>query len=394
MRDLLNASLSHWRLPIPAALKGDFLQYQYRQNANFMVLITIIGHFAFYSYAIADYLLVPEVFGWSITLRTLFIGILLPVNIYLIRKTRNITLLELVFSASLMAATVIWLGVLLPRTQSEVVHTYVYASIIFVVVLNMVIRSNYWLAVSISLLHTLVTFHFVFLLDHAEWEPIFIYSIVYLPVLYFSLFISWHNTHTARRLFLHSIIEVLDRTDLEVVNCKLSMLAHTDTLTGVPNRMLFDDRLQQAIAKAKRDGKRLALMFIDLDHFKPVNDTYGHAVGDLLLQQVAKRMVGCVRESDTVARIGGDEFEVLLPDVDEANDALVVANKVRDALAQPFDLDGVRVNISSSIGVAVFPWHGGNVIELGKNADDALYRAKDKGRNRVELAAGETAHNA
>jgi len=387
MRDHINASLRNWRLPIPPALKEDFLQYQYRQNAKFMLLITFIGHFAFYSYAFADYLLVPEVFHWSIISRTLFLAILLPFNIYLIRKVRNISLLEVVFSVSLMLATVLWLGILLPRAHSEVVHTYAYASIIFVVVLNLVIRSNYWLAVAISLSHTAVTMYFVYLLDHGESEAIFVYSIVYFPVLYFSLFISWHNTHTARRLFLHSVIEELDRTELEVANCKLSTLAHTDALTGVPNRTLFDDRVRQAIAKEKRDGGRLALIFVDLDRFKPVNDTYGHATGDRLLQEVAKRMVGCVRESDTVARIGGDEFEVLLPEIEKIDDAAVVANKVRDVLARPFELGEIRLELSSSIGVAIYPEHGSNAIDLGKSADDALYRAKDKGRNRVEMAA-------
>ncbi len=387
MRDLIDASLKNWRLPIPAELKQDFLLFQYRQNANFMVLITIIGHFAFYSYAIADYLLVPEIFDGSIILRTLFIGILLPANIYLIRKSRNITLLELVFSASLMGATVLWLGVLLPRTQSDIVHTYVYASIIFVVVLNMVVRSNYWLAVFISLLHTVVTFHFVYLLDHAEWEAIFVYSIVYLPVLYFSLFISWHNTRSSRKLFLLSRVEELDKEELEEANRKLIELSHTDVLTGLPNRALFGDRLQQAIIKARRNRSLLGLLFIDLDHFKPVNDTYGHAVGDELLQQVASRMVSCVRESDTVARIGGDEFEVLLPRVEAPRDAALVASKIRDVLAQPFELDGITVKVSASIGIAIFPQHGADSVELSRNADMALYRAKELGRDRAVIAA-------
>lgn len=394
MRDLINASLKNWRLPIPPGLREGFLRYQYQQNVHFMLLITVIGHLAFYAYAIADYLLVPEIVNWSITLRTLFISVLLPFNIYLIRKVRNITLLEMMYSICLMAATLLWLGILLPRAHTEVVHTYAYASIIFVVVLNLVIRSNYWLAVTISLSHTAATMYFVFLLDHGDIEAIFVYSIVYFPVLYFSLFISWHNTRTARRLFLHSVIEELDRTELEEANRKLSILAHTDPLTGVPNRALFDDRIQQAIATAKRNSGRLALMFIDLDRFKQVNDTHGHAVGDLLLQQAARRMVDCVRESDTVARIGGDEFEVLLPDVGKNEDAMIVAGKIRDLLAQSFDLNGITLAISSSVGVAIYPEHGGGAIELGRSADDALYRAKHQGRNRVEMAAAPREHAA
>lgn len=394
MRDLIQASLKHWRLPIPASLQAAFLQYQYRQNANFLLLITVIGHLAFYAYAIADYLLVPEIFSLSLPMRTLFIATLLPINLYLIRKVRNILVLELMYSLCLMAATVLWLGFLLPYAQSEVVHSYVYASIIFVVVLNLVIRSNYWLAVAISVAHTAVTEYFVYRINHGEWEPIFVYSIVYLPVLYFSLFISWHNTRTARRLFLHSVVEELDRSALEEANHKLRLLAHIDALTGVANRSLFDDRLQNSIARAKRYGHKLALIFIDLDHFKPVNDTYGHAVGDRLLQEVAKRMVECIRESDTVARIGGDEFEVLLPNANKTEDALTVAHKVREALARPFDLDDLRVQISSSIGVAIYPEHGITPIELSKNADIALYRAKHRGRNRVELCDSSPPPNA
>ena len=166
---------------------------------------------------------------------------------------------------------------------------------------------------------------------------------------------------------------------------KVRHLAHYDPLTDLPNRTLFTDRLRQALTLAKRDKTRMALMFIDLDKFKPVNDEYGHQVGDLLLQEAAKRMQQCMRESDTVARIGGDEFVVLLPVISNSNDALLVAEKIRFALNQPFLLLGHSLSISSSTGVAIYPEHGADDNQLVKNADTAMYYAKEGGRNSVAL---------
>jgi diguanylate cyclase (GGDEF)-like protein/PAS domain S-box-containing protein len=166
---------------------------------------------------------------------------------------------------------------------------------------------------------------------------------------------------------------------------RIHYLAHYDALTGLPNRSLFADRLQQAISKAKREKTRVALMFIDLDKFKPVNDDLGHNVGDMLLMEVAKRMQNCVRESDTVSRIGGDEFVIMLPSIEAEQHAMLVAEKILYAINQIFELDGHRINISSSIGIAVYPEHGGDEKLLTKNADIAMYNAKNGGRNNVKL---------
>ena len=162
-------------------------------------------------------------------------------------------------------------------------------------------------------------------------------------------------------------------------------LAHYDPLTGLPNRTLLSDRLQQAITAAKREKSHMALMFIDLDKFKPVNDTLGHHIGDLLLKEVATRMLNCMRESDTAARIGGDEFIVLLPLIEAEIDTLAVAEKIREAICQPFKIAEHTLNISTSIGVAVYPEHGIDEKTLLKNADTAMYYAKQVGRNNVML---------
>ena len=160
---------------------------------------------------------------------------------------------------------------------------------------------------------------------------------------------------------------------------QMQHLAHFDNMTDLPNRALLTDRLQQALIKAKRNSAHIALMFIDLDKFKPVNDTLGHHVGDLLLKEVATRLQDCLRESDTVARVGGDEFVVLLPRIEVEQDATVVAEKILQALNQPFVLEGHVIHISASIGVASYPEHGADHEQLMNSADRAMYRAKKAG---------------
>jgi diguanylate cyclase (GGDEF)-like protein/PAS domain S-box-containing protein len=176
--------------------------------------------------------------------------------------------------------------------------------------------------------------------------------------------------------------DITERKDREE---HMQHMAQYDALTHLPNRALFDDRLHQAIASAQRNKAHLALMFIDLDKFKPVNDTYGHGVGDLLLKEVAVRIQNCLRDSDTAARIGGDEFVILLPAIESAADAGKVGEKIRLSLNQPFELAGHTLGIGSSIGVAVYPQHGKDEKLLVKSADIAFYHAKKNGRNNVKI---------
>ena len=167
---------------------------------------------------------------------------------------------------------------------------------------------------------------------------------------------------------------------------RLQRLAHHDPLTGLPNRKLFGDRLDQAIAHARRNSQSFALLFLDLDRFKVVNDTLGHEIGDLLLQQVAHRLQRCLREEDTIARIGGDEFIVLIHEINHENDASIVADKLITALDQPFIVEGHDLYVTASIGVARYPLNGTSPHQLVTRADSAMYLAKAQGKNRFHLA--------
>ena len=163
-------------------------------------------------------------------------------------------------------------------------------------------------------------------------------------------------------------------------NQELTYLALHDNLTKLPNRVLLEDRLGQAIETARRERTRFALMFMDLDGFKAVNDAYGHPVGDELLVQVAARISPNVRANDTVARVGGDEF-VLVATVDDPADAATLADKLMAVIRQPYAVSGHAFNVSTSIGIAVYPGNGDTLHELLTNADAAMYHAKGQGRN-------------
>ncbi len=200
--------------------------------------------------------------------------------------------------------------------------------------------------------------------------------------------IYWEEVHIApvkNRLgeVCNYVAVKLDITERKRAHERLKHLAHYDVLTNLPNRVLFFERVTQGISLAKRNKTMLTLMYLDFDKFKPINDTYGHAVGDLVLQEAAMRMSGCLRESDTVGRIGGDEFVVLLLDIGSEENAFRMAEKIRIALNQPCLVAGETLSISSSIGVVLYPAHGHDGIELAKLADIAMYDAKAGGRDKV-----------
>jgi len=172
-----------------------------------------------------------------------------------------------------------------------------------------------------------------------------------------------------------------DFTEIKRLQDQMDNLAHHDQLTGLPNRTLFYDRLKHAQAQAKRREKGFVLFFMDLDGFKAVNDTHGHELGDHLLKAVGQRLSECVRESDTVARMGGDEFTVLLPDLQSHEHAANIARQILKALTQPFQFGAVTCEIGVSIGISCYPEDGEDAERIISHADAAMYRVKNAGRN-------------
>jgi diguanylate cyclase (GGDEF)-like protein/PAS domain S-box-containing protein len=186
----------------------------------------------------------------------------------------------------------------------------------------------------------------------------------------------------ARRLVRGSVTDITER---KVAEERIRHMAHHDALTGLPNRTLFQDRVGQAIAQAHRNRTQVATLFVDLDHFKDINDSLGHQTGDRLLHLAGERLQACLREGDSVARLGGDEFVVSLPALADSGDAMLVAGKVLDALREPFVVDGHELHVSGSIGISLYPSDGEDTEALMRAADTAMYHAKERGRDNYQF---------
>jgi diguanylate cyclase (GGDEF)-like protein/PAS domain S-box-containing protein len=215
----------------------------------------------------------------------------------------------------------------------------------------------------------------------------------------------WHGTLTGRRkdgtlyeqeatispvrdaegVITHYVAVKRDITERLQTQARIWHLAHHDALTDLPNRVLFQDRLQQAVAQARRSGLLVAILFIDLDNFKDVNDALGHEFGDLLLKAVTRRLRGCTRETDTIARLGGDEFALIQTGLERSEWAARLAEKVLEHLSEPFSIEGQEVHISASIGVTICPLDNDDPQQIVKNADMAMYQAKNTGRGSYQF---------
>ena len=182
-----------------------------------------------------------------------------------------------------------------------------------------------------------------------------------------------------------AVIVFHDVSETKAMTMKMTHLAHHDFLTNLPNRILLNDRIAQAISSAKRNGSKMALLFLDLDNFKHINDSLGHATGDLLLRSVTNRLKECVRDTDTVSRQGGDEFVILLADDNDENNAALIAEKIIAAMSIPHHVAESELHITTSIGISVYPHDGTDAETLVKSADTAMYHAKDNGRNNYQF---------
>src|SRR5258706_1522489 len=205
------------------------------------------------------------------------------------------------------------------------------------------------------------------------------------PVVVRLLRIPLFDAHDA---ITHIVAIYEDITQRQQSEARIQRLAYHDALPSLRNRLLFEDRVTQAIAQARRNDRLLAVIFVDIDHFKHVNDSLGHPVGDQVLVSVGDRVQNCLREGDTVARFGGDEFVICVSDVRDSRDAAHIAHKLLDDLDQVIEVGGHQLRITASAGISLYPANGATVESLMRNADTAMYHAKESGRGQAQFYAG------
>lgn len=390
LRDTVNDALKRRGCPIPEELSERYAGHLDRKNRPYLFALIMICALAYAAYALADLLAIPDMALESLLLRWSYSGAVVLLTVWLIRRIRCIYRLELLLPVFVHLSVLLWMY-LMVNTEAPNTGEFAYASVIFVLVLNIGIRGRFLTALVSSMSLTVLLFVAIWLINDREPASLLLYTMIYSPLLLFSLVICWYNVFNERRLFLWSMIDEINNTELLQANKLLWQQSHTDDLTGLPNRTLLAERVERAMLSADRRQCKAALLFLDLDHFKPVNDNYGHVIGDQLLREVASRMAGSVRATDTVARYGGDEFILVLPDIGCPEEALQIAEKLIRALQQPFAVADTEVTIGCSIGVALYPDHGLTIEQLHHEADQALYQAKTQGRNRAIVVAVQAA---
>ncbi|QFS89003.1 MULTISPECIES: GGDEF domain-containing protein [unclassified Marinobacter] len=384
---LATRALARPGAPIPTSLSIRFADYVDTKTRPYIHAVIVIGAIGYFLFALGDLVVARDVFWSSLLLRAVFLAAVLGLTQWMVVKAQNIYLLEAVGALYVHVAAVIWYSVLF-RSSGPEVGVYAFASVIFVLWLNIGSSARFSTAVISSCTLTALVLGGVWWLNQGEWMRVFIYASLHASVLVFGLVISWYNSFNQRRLFLYGVIDEVKNLELKEANRLLWSQAHTDPLTGLPNRSLLFDRLTQALASAHREQKRVGLLYVDLDQFKPVNDTYGHAAGDQVLQAAASRMSAIVRASDTVARVGGDEFVVVLPGLRDDSNAMSKAAEIIKTLAEPFRVDSADITIGCSVGIAMFPEHGEDADQLQQVADRAVYEAKGAGRNCARMGIG------
>ena len=378
---------------IPKELIAAFNDYQLKHYWRFLLIVNLLGYAAYLTYGFADAIVLPDIARTSFLSRIAFVVITMPVTLLLFRLSRNVQLLDLLLPYLVLIATVIWFE-LLSLSNSPRVLTYEYASLIFVVLANLCVQVRFLPSILSSLLIAVVTLRGVYHLNEGDSAAMLVFFLVYLPILFFSVFISWSTTLERRRAFLRAVIDDMSHQALLEANQKLLDIANTDSLTGVSNRRYFEEIGRREVVRAERHQRPLSLMILDVDFFKRINDTYGHPVGDKVLQALSLVARAELRENDLLARLGGEEFIVLLPDIN-LSEALCVAERLRLTFAVcnvPLE-NGEVVGFTVSIGVSQLGGEFDSLDTLLQSADLALYQAKNSGRNRVCSAANGVSNN-
>ncbi|AMO76838.1 sensor domain-containing diguanylate cyclase [Pseudomonas citronellolis] len=373
---------------IPEHLQPALRAYVLQHYRGFLLAINFIAMAAYDAYVLADAALIPDMALQSLLLRggLSLVGLL---NIYLVfRHSRSVLLMDLLMPLHDIVSAIAWFE-LLKRSASPEVPIFLYASVVFIVLGNLGVRYSFAGILACSIAISAVILGNVALIHAGEPKALLVFTLVYLPVLAFSLFISWTNINGVRRAFLADLEGQRQRAELAELNQRLQALAATDALTGVGNRRAFDLHLEQSWRQMRSHGRPFALLLADIDYFKPFNDHYGHPAGDRCLCEVANCMADTLRSGQArVFRYGGEEFVILLQ-VASPLELRQVAERLRERVAE-LDIEHLKrpdrlchLTISLGGGLSDGAAEAGELLD---RCDRLLYQAKQQGRDRVCLA--------
>lgn len=378
-RLIVQKALKTLSAQIPKQYDHEYLEYQKDLKFTYLLQINLIAQMAYALYSIADWLVITDV-GLTILYKIIYTLFASAITIYLYKYHRKIELFDLVLPCSIIGAATLWFY-LINLSASPNVPIYIYSSLVFILLANLSMQVRFTPALIISFIITMVSLIGVYHAVKGSWEQFFLYLLSYVPVLVFSLVMSWGSTYKSRSIFLHHKLDSFNRQVLE-------LMAHTDTLTGINNRRYFERRAKSTIGNNTIDQQPIALLMFDVDHFKSINDNYGHDIGDVVLKKISDVCKTILRDQDLFARYGGEEFIALLHNTEE-DDAYVIAERLRQKIEQtPIIVQSFgSIYFTVSIGITMINCHNDTLHSAIKRADTALYSAKSTGRNLVMKAS-------
>ena len=375
---MIKAALEDRFARIPQYFIPKYLTFHKKIHLKFLFQVNLLALLAFWSFWIADYFVLPDIASLSLYVRTLAVSIFLIFACLTFKFCKKIQWLDLYLPYTTIVATCLWFFILSHSNDHDVI-TFQYASVIFILLANIGVQVRFLPSLIPSFIIATMTCLGVYYASKQDLHELFIFSFAYFPIFMFSLYIGWNSTYKNRQTFLNRLLDENSRR-------YLNQMAHTDALTGLNNRRYFDQLATQHMELAQEKQYLLYLLLFDVDHFKKINDGYGHDVGDQILKGIAEICSQNTRQQDVLARFGGEEFIMLLPNTSE-QDAYMIAQRIRRKIAEhDFQTPNQQhIKTSISIGVAEFLPNRHDLRSLIKCADMALYTAKHQGRNCVVM---------
>lgn len=378
-RLLIQQALEDPLARIPTCLKSTYYDYQKHLNLKYFLQVNLFAQLAYSSYTLADIFILNDIYTLLIITKLSYTVLMLLITTWMYQYYNKPQIFDLLLPTSIIGATAIWFFNL-NQSLSPYTLIYQYSSLVFIVLANLGVQVRFGPSLMMSALITLMIYIGVYFNVEGNSMQLLLFSLIYLPVLCFSIYISWNSTLKSRIVFLQHTLNDYNRQAFE-------HMAHTDSLTGLNNRRFFEYLAKQHVQENldKDAALQTSLIVFDVDHFKKINDSYGHDVGDRVLQIIAETARNQMRQSDILARYGGEEFVALLTKTN-LEDAFKIAERLRKCIEETQVLidQHQRLNFTISIGTAVLENCSTDLNALLKQADIALYQAKANGRNRTE----------